>query len=66
MIRVGLAFIGGWLAGLLGINVGGGLIASIITAVVGAIIGPSNMRETWRPMGTQNVSNPRRPQVEGL
>jgi uncharacterized membrane protein YeaQ/YmgE (transglycosylase-associated protein family) len=29
--------IGGWLAGLLGINAGGGWVVSIVTATVGAI-----------------------------
>jgi uncharacterized membrane protein YeaQ/YmgE (transglycosylase-associated protein family) len=32
------AFIGGWLAGVLHIQVGGGWISSILTAAVGAIL----------------------------
>ena len=32
------AFIGGWLAGVLHINIGGGLISTIITATVGAVL----------------------------
>ena len=30
--------IGGWLAGVFGISIGGGLISSIIVAIVGAVI----------------------------
>jgi uncharacterized membrane protein YeaQ/YmgE (transglycosylase-associated protein family) len=40
LIVVGVVgvFVGGWLAGLLGIHIGRGLISSIITATIGAII----------------------------
>jgi len=38
LIGIAGAFIGGWLAGVLGISIGAGWIASIITATVGAVI----------------------------
>ena len=38
LVGIAGAFIGGWVVSLLGLQIGGGLIPSLVTAVAGALI----------------------------
>jgi len=38
LVGIGGAIIGGWIFGMLGLSTGGGIIGSLITALVGAVL----------------------------